>query len=86
MKKGANIVWRAAVGTTARTLKGTGEETASVLGNALKNFGESLQKNGDKKQKGWTSWQEMHDAEELKKEAIQEDKDYFNSLSDKYDE
>lgn len=86
LKKGANIVWRAAVGTTARTLKGTGEETASVLGNALKNFGESLQKNGDKKQKGWTSWQEMHDAEELKKEAIQEDKDYFNSLSDKYDE
>ena len=81
-KKGGRLVLR----TAARTIKGTGKETASVLGNALKNFGESLQQNGNRKQSGWTSWQEMHDAEERKKEAIQEDKDYFNSLSDKYDE
>ena len=77
--------------TAARTVKGTGQDikhtaegTASVLGNVLKDFGKSLQNNkpadGQSKHK-WTSWQDMHDAEQRKKEAAQEDRDYFKSIN-----
>ena len=77
--------------TAARTIKGTGadikqaaEGTASVFGNILKDFGKSLQNNkpadGQSKHK-WTSWQDMHNAEQRKKEAAQEDRDYFKSIN-----
>ena len=87
LKKSGQVVLRTVVGTTARTLKGTGEETASVLGKALKNFGQSLQQNGgNKKGRGYTSWQELQERQEDKKEQSQASRDYFSSLSDKYDE
>lgn len=87
LKKTGQVVLR----TAARTIKGTGQDikhaaegTASVLGNVLKDFGQSLQNNkpadGQSKHK-WTTWQQMHDAEQRKKEAAQEDRDYFKSIN-----
>ena len=89
LKKSGQIVLR----TLATLPKGAGKDakrlaegTASVFGNMLKNFGESMQQNGNRKQSGFTSWDALHQREEAKKEALEEEKEYFSSLSDKYDE
>lgn len=87
LKKTGQVVLR----TAARTIKGTGQDikhaaegTASIFGNVLKDFGQSLQNNkpadGQSKHK-WTTWQQMSDAEQRKKEAAQEDRDYFKSIN-----
>ncbi|MBR1600588.1 MAG: hypothetical protein IJ677_03320 [Alphaproteobacteria bacterium] len=84
LKKTGQVVLR----TAARTVKGTGQDikraaegTASIFGNVLKDFGQSLQNNESKSGHKWTSWQDIHDAEERKKEASQEDRDYFKSIN-----
>lgn len=89
LKKTGQIILRSA----ARTIKGTGQDakkvaegTASIFGNMLKDFGNSMQQNGSNKNKGWTSWQKMHEAEERKKAAAQEDRAYFSSIDKDNDE
>lgn len=87
LKKTGQIVLR----TAARTIKGTGQDakkvaegTASVFGNVLKDFGESLQNNAAGGQ-GFVGWNKIHEEEERKKAAAQEERDFFNSLEGKYD-
>ena len=88
LKKSGQIVMR----TMARSIKGSGQDvkkfaegTASVFGNILKDFGESLQNNARGESGGWTSWRDIHDREERKKEASREERDFYSSLSDNYE-
>lgn len=74
-----------------RTLKGTkddakklGEGTASVLGNLLQNFGESLQQNGNKEQRKYKTWAQMEESRKAKQAAAEDERSYYSSLSDKY--
>ena len=87
LKKTGQVVLR----TVARTVKGTGQDvkhaaegTASIFGNVLKDFGQSLQNNkpadGQSKHK-WTTWQDMHDDEQRNKEEAQKNRDYFKSIN-----
>lgn len=70
--------------TTAgqRAIRAT-EGTASILGNVLKDFGESLQHNG--KGKGMKSWNEVKAEKEKAKAEAAEDAAYFKSI-DEYDD
>ena len=89
LQKTGRIVLR----TAARTTKGIGQDAqrfaeggATVLGNILKDFGKSLQNNRptDDRSK-WKSWKDIGEAEERKKEAMQEESDYFKSINN-YDD
>lgn len=92
-EKGRKIILqktgRVVLRTAARTAKGVGQDakqfaegSATVLGNILKDFGKSLQNNKrtDNRPK-WKSWQKISEEEERKKEAMQEERDYFKSIN-----
>ncbi len=85
LKKTGQIILRSVKGT-GQDAKKVAEGTASIFGNMLKDFGNSMQQNGSNKNKGWTSWQKMHEAEERKKAAAQEDRAYFSSIDKDNDE
>lgn len=89
LKKTGQIVMRIGM----RSVKGTGQDikkvaegTASIFGNMLKDFGKSMQNNGDSGNRGWTSFQDMHEAEERKKEAAQNERDFYNGIDKDNDE
>jgi hypothetical protein len=91
--KEQKVIWKKTGQIVLRSIKGTGQDakkvaegTASIFGNMLKDFGNNMQQNGGNKNKGWTSWRQMHDAEERKKQAAQEDRAYFSSIDKENDE
>lgn len=85
-KTGGKIVFRSIKGVGSDAKK-VAEGTANIFGNVLKDFGLDMQNNAPKEgDKKFTSWSDMERRRQEKQEFAAEERAYFSSLSDKYDE